>query len=431
MINLSLQNQPCNENPSDCGRNQDEEDAVEYAIAHGVVVVAAAGNDSPHPSNEPVYPASYPGVLSVAASTDQGTVDPVNGGPYLDFSEYGDAANIAAPGINVLSTWYDGNYAVDSGTSMAAPHVAAAAALVMAADPALSGPQVATLLQQTATPLTPGGDPVNGGLLNVGAAVKDAASHQLPATLDGYQLLGSDGGVYSSGVAAARGSMVGSHLQHPVVGGAERSDGLGYWLVASDGGVFTFGDARYYGSTAKVHLAHPITGMVSTSDGKGYWLVANDGGIFAFGDARFYGSTSGTSLADPIVGMTVTPDGKGYWLVASDGAVYAFGDAHAYGSTARLHLAHPIVGMTSTSDGNGYWLVANDGGVFAFGDATFYGSEAGKSLSRPIVGIVTSPYGQGYWLAGAGGQTFAFGSAPYEVPATTKAPSAPIVTITS
>ena len=148
MVNLSLTNEPCSFGPSDCGPDPDSETAVEYAIAHGVVVVSGVGN---YDSSSPVYPASYPGVLSVAAATDQAVVDPPQGGAYLDFSEYGDAANIAAPGIDVLSTWNDGNYAVESGTSMAAPHVSAAAALVMAADPALSGPQVTTLLRQTAS----------------------------------------------------------------------------------------------------------------------------------------------------------------------------------------------------------------------------------------------------------------------------------------
>jgi subtilisin family serine protease len=430
VINLSLQNQPCNENPSDCGPNQDEEQAVDYAIAHGVVVVAAAGNDSQRPSNEPVYPASYPGVLSVAAATDQGAVDPVNGGPYLDFSEYGDAANIAAPGINVLSTWDDGNYAVDSGTSMAAAHVSAAAALVMAADPGLSGPQVATLLRQTASPLTQGSDAIDGGLLNAGAAVKAAASRDLSTTLDGYELVGSDGGVYSSGVVASRTSTASDHVSH-VVGGAERPDGLGYWLVTSNGAVYAFGDAVSYGSATKMQLAHPIVGMTATPDGKGYWLMANDGGIFAFGDARFYGSMAKVNLADPIAGMAATPDAKGYWLVANNGAVYAFGDARFYGPTSKIRFTHPIEGIAATLDGKGYWLVGSDGGVFAFGDATFFGSEAGKPLAHPIVGIDASPYGLGYWLAGATGQVFAFGSAPYEVPSSTKAPSAPIVTIIS
>ena len=166
VINISYTSLPCSAFPDECGPDRDTEAAVQYAIARGVVVVAAAGNsqEGKSPSTEPLYPASYPGVLAVAASTDQGVVNPPNGGPYLDFSEYGDAANIAAPGIDVLSTWYDGNYAVQSGTSEAAPLVSAAAALVLAADPDLTGPQVATLLRQTASPAGSDSDPIDGGI---------------------------------------------------------------------------------------------------------------------------------------------------------------------------------------------------------------------------------------------------------------------------
>jgi len=390
VINMSFASLPCTADPTGCGPNTDEEEAVEYAISHGVVVVAAAGNAQPGqgPSNEPLYPAAYPGVLSVAASTDGGVVDPANGGPALDFSEYGNAANIAAPGIGVLSTWWDGNYAVESGTSFAAPLVAAAAALVLAANPSLSGPEVATLLRQTASTLSPGGTKIDGGLLNVGAAVEAAVSGTLPGALDGYQLVGRDGSVYSSGVAAGEGS-IDLPLSHPIVGAAETPDGLGYWLVSSAGDVFTFGDARSYRSSAK-----------------------------------FYAS-------EPVIGMAATPGGKGYWLVDKNGKVFAYGDAHFYGSATKYHLTKPIVGIAATPDGRGYWLAAADGGVFAFGDATFYRPAMTKHLASPIVGIAASPYGRGYWLAGAGGKIFGFGKAPFEVAATSAHPSAPMVAIVS
>ena len=344
VINLSLTNEPCSAGPSDCGPDPDSETAVEYAIAHGVVVVSAAGNFD---SREPVYPASYPGVLSVAAGTDQALVNPSGGGAYLDFSEYGNAANIAAPGIDVLSTWDDGNYAVESGTSMAAPHVAAAAALVIAADPALSGPQVTTLLRQTASPLGAGSSPIDGGFLNAGAAVQAAASHRLPRALDGYQLIGSNGSVYNSGVDSAQGSLAGDHLVRPVVGGAERFDGLGYWLVASDGGVFAFGDAHFFGSTGKSHLNKPIVAMAATPDGLGYWLVASDGGVFAFGDAHFYGGEAAGKAAATIVGIAPGPYGRGYWLAGPGGQVYDFGSARYEVPLSPGAPSAPIVAISS------------------------------------------------------------------------------------
>ncbi len=432
VINMSFASLPCSVDPTGCGPNIDEEEAVEYAISHGVVVVAAAGNAQPgrSPSSAPLYPAGYPGVLSVAASTDGGAVDPVNGGPALDFSEYGNAANIAAPGIGILSTWWDGNYAVESGTSFAAPLVAAAAALVLAANPSLSGPQVATLLRQTASPLSPGGPKIDGGLLNVGAAVEAAASGLLPRALDGYQLVGRDGSVYSSGVAAGEGSIA-LPLSHPVVGAAESPDGLGYWLVNSTGQVFSFGGSRSYRSNAKFYASEPVVGMAATPDGKGYWLVTQNGRVVAYGNARSYRSNAKFYASEPVVGITVTPDGKGYWLVDKNGKVFAYGDAHFYGSATKYHLTKPIVGIAATPDGHGYWLAAADGGIFAFGDATFYHPAVTTRLATPIVGIAASPYGRGFWLVGAGGKIFPFGKAPFEISATLGHPSAPIVAIVS
>ncbi|HET9692315.1 MAG TPA: S8 family serine peptidase [Acidimicrobiales bacterium] len=394
IINMSLGDPSCNvplppNEAGQCGPDPDTEAAVEYAEAHGVVVVAAAGNDGYSAgSNSPGYPAGYPGVLSVAATDQSGATE--------GYSEWGDAANIAAPGDNVLSTWNTGvggtpstsTYAVLSGTSMAAPHVAAAAALVRAADPGLSAAQVTSLLETTAGPL--GGRAIDGGLLDAGAAVRAAAQAaatgqaSLPA-FAGYRMTGADGAVYPFGADPWFGDLQGTALAKPVVGSAARPDGAGYWLVGSDGGIFSFGDAAFHGSTGNIRLTRPVVGMAATPDGGGYWLVASDGGVFAFGDARFFGSTGAIALTRPVVGMAATPDGGGYWLVASDGGVFAFGDAAFHGSTGAIRLTRPVVAMDATSDGRGYWLVASDGGVFSFGDARFAGSTGGVNLAAPIV----------------------------------------------
>ncbi len=128
-------------------------DAVRYAAEHDVLVVAAAGNE--RMSGNPVsYPAAYPDVLAVAASDiDDRTAAFSSTGPHVD---------ITAPGDDIASTYPDG-YAYLSGTSMAAPVVAAAAALVRAARPDLSAGQVAALLTSTATDLAaPGRDDESG-----------------------------------------------------------------------------------------------------------------------------------------------------------------------------------------------------------------------------------------------------------------------------
>ena len=407
VISMSLANYSCGYNPADCGPDPDEEAAVEYAIAHNVVVVAAAGNDG---LDSPAYPASYPGVLSVAATDDSGVVQ--------SFSQWGSAANIAAPGADIVSTWPTYainnslcvNLCVESGTSMATPQVSAAAALVISRYPALSSSQVVKVLESSARPTT-GGHPIYGGLLDVPAAL--AAGAHPPTSYNGYVMAGSDGSAYSFGSVGAFGSLRGIPLARPVVGTALVPDGRGYWMVASDGGVFTFGDAAFHGSTGGVQLNKPIVGMAPTADGRGYWLVASDGGIFAFGDARFYGSTGGITLNKPVVGMAATPDGRGYWLVASDGGIFAFGDAHFYGSTGGVTLNKPVVGIAATPAGNGYWMVASDGGVFAFGAAGFHGSTGGITLARPVVGLAATPTGNGYWMVASDGGVFNYGDSRF------------------
>ncbi|HWG74431.1 MAG TPA: S8 family serine peptidase [Acidimicrobiales bacterium] len=343
VINLSLSGGVCQEGAGgpvvEClPTDPDMTNAIDFALSHGVVVVAAAGNDGQAGSGTiPEFPAAYPGVLSVAATDNSGAV--------TYFSERGAAANIAAPGLDVLSTWNDGNYALASGTSMSSPTVAAAAALVLAANPSLSGAQVAGILRQSAAPIP--GDPIAGGFLDVGAAVASAVTTPASPLVDGYDLAGADGSVYSFGSAANFGSLAGLQLNRPVVGIAVQPRGVGYRMDASDGGVFAFGDAGFYGSEGGHPLNRPVVGMAATPDGRGYWLVASDGGIFTFGDAGYHGSTGWEHLNRPIVGMAATSDGGGYWLAASDGGIFNFGDAAFHGSAAASPVPAPIVGMGS------------------------------------------------------------------------------------
>ena len=235
-----------------------------------------------------------------------------------------------------------------------------------------------------------------------------------PASSQGTLLAARDGGVFAYGTAPFDGSMVGQHLNAPIVGVATTSDGRGYWLVGSDGGVFGFGDAGFHGSMGGRHLNSPVVGMASTRDGQGYWLVASDGGVFAFGDAGFHGSMGGRHLNSPVVGMAAADNG-GYDLVASDGGVFSFGGATFYGSAGGSRLNAPVTGIAMRADGQGYWLVGSDGGVFTYGDATYAGSVPGQGIvgQPPVVGITSTPTGSGYWLAGANGTVYAYGDATF------------------
>ena len=100
--------------------------AFDAARAAGAVVVAAAGNEGPNDPNAG-FPAGITGVIGVGSIDD----DRAGSGPISYFSSAHAAVDLVAPGYGVLSTIPGGFYFYDSGTSMAAPHVAGVAALLM------------------------------------------------------------------------------------------------------------------------------------------------------------------------------------------------------------------------------------------------------------------------------------------------------------
>ncbi|MDX1699110.1 MAG: S8 family peptidase, partial [Melioribacteraceae bacterium] len=99
--------------------SQAAQDAIDYAVAKGALVVASAGNGN---RTDKFYPASYEGVLSVAGTN---FVDQRAG-----WSNYGTKVDVTSPGVSIYSTWFNDSYAIKQGTSMSAPIVAGLAGLV-------------------------------------------------------------------------------------------------------------------------------------------------------------------------------------------------------------------------------------------------------------------------------------------------------------
>lgn len=133
-------------------------DAVRYAEDQGVLVVAAAGNHwDDDPSRCVAFPARYPEAVAVAALRQAPGVRGVT----LDvtasgFSCRGDEVELAAPGQRVLSTTL-GGYTWGTGTSVATPHAAATAGLILSHIPELTGDGLRQRLANTATDLGPDG----------------------------------------------------------------------------------------------------------------------------------------------------------------------------------------------------------------------------------------------------------------------------------
>jgi YD repeat-containing protein len=154
------------------------EEAMKYAYAKGVVICAAAGNSG---ASGVAYPAAYTQYCLAVAATD-------NNDQRASFSSCGPEVDIAAPGVNIHSTYKDGTYKTASGTSASTPFVSGLAALLLSHDSTLTPGQVEWQIQATCDDVNattyPGGDNYLGaGRINAARAL--GAGSSSPGTVDG------------------------------------------------------------------------------------------------------------------------------------------------------------------------------------------------------------------------------------------------------
>ena len=150
------------------GLNTALEEAIQRSANAGALFVASAGNDGTNNDIFPSYPASLEvsNMITVAATTSDDML--------ASFSNVGArTVHLGAPGVSIYSTLPGGKYGYMSGTSMAAPHVSGAAALVWAAHPEFTAAQVKVRLLESGDPLPSlQGKTVTGRRLNVAKAVQ-------------------------------------------------------------------------------------------------------------------------------------------------------------------------------------------------------------------------------------------------------------------
>jgi subtilisin family serine protease len=149
-------------------RSRALEDVIRKAYENDILFVAAAGNASVNNDRSPHYPSSYnvPNVVSVAALDRNDRL--------ATFSNYGvKSVAIAAPGVDILSTWLGNAYEEKSGTSMATPVVSGVAALIVSENPRMSVDELRSKLLASTDPIVAlKGKTVTGGRINAAKALE-------------------------------------------------------------------------------------------------------------------------------------------------------------------------------------------------------------------------------------------------------------------
>lgn len=151
------------------GYSEALKDAIIAANDAGVLFIASSGNSGMNTDSYPHYPSSYdiPNVISVAATDSNDNL--------AYFSNYGaTTVELGAPGVNTYSTMPGNSYDYKSGTSMAAPHVSGAVALIMAQYPTLTKDEIKMRLLVGVDEISSlDGKTVTGGRLNVNNSLED------------------------------------------------------------------------------------------------------------------------------------------------------------------------------------------------------------------------------------------------------------------
>jgi len=357
------------------GYSQLLKDAIDYAIEHGAVFVAAAGND--HTDQHWHYPSAYPGVIAVGASTARDDI--------VGFSSRGDYLSVAAPGVNVLSCIPRGSaeddgvygtpYAYWGGTSMATPYVSALAALLKQLYPDATPYQIKRLLESTAEDIEEPGYDHSAGYGRIDAA----------------EAVDSDPSVYSDvSFEVHVGEHTGTWAVPAVYVTLSRNDGPNYYAKTDDYGV-----AKFYGvdpDEYEVYIGGPNYRDMNA------WNLRMAEELAVATTVSISGESSITVLLESSFVVNLTADSTGdYTLKLVDG--FTGSEAYNENFTDSVSLSFP-----GTLPGGPYYLMV--GRTATEGSVTFEGTVTINGEEIPVSGTIadgeTETYvdeygGAGYW----------------------------------
>lgn len=310
--------------------DRDERDLFAEFYQQGILAIAASGNTGRRNFG---YPASYQEVVSVAAVDSNRRV--------ASFSTRNSRVDIAAPGVQVTSTWSNGRYASISGTSMACPHVSGVAALLKSFNPDATPAQIAAAMTQTA-------EDSNGSVVD---GRDDSYGHGIVNALSAIQALdggtgggggdgvsgGSGGGSGDDGSSGCSSGQVSFELTIQTDGnGAETTWQLtprGESSIVASGGPLSNNDSFNFQQCLPADGCYVLTIFDSNGDGigtQGGYSVKIDGSVVASGPVagseevvEDLGLACGSCVD---IGVTIQTDRWGYEtshsLQSYDGTVY-------------------------------------------------------------------------------------------------------------
>jgi subtilisin family serine protease len=409
--------------------------AVKQSSDAGVTYAVAAGNSAANACNS--SPSSEPSAITVAA-TDRYDA-------FAYFSNYGSCVDISAPGVSIASDWYSSTTMtrVISGTSMASPHVAGAAALYLSVNPGATPAQVTSALTSNATTgvitglpgLTPNLLLYTGFIANAGpvatitvtpnpatvasgatqqftAIGKDASGNVVPitpawsvvaggGTINGTGLFtaGTVAGTYANTVTASSGSVTGTATVTVTAGP------LASITVTPNPATLAVGATQQFTATGKDASGNvvPITPAWSvvagggSINGTGLFTAATVAGTYTNTVTATSGGVTGTATvtvtAGALASIVVTPNPA--TVVSGAPQQFTATGKDAFGNVVSITPSWSVVAGGGTIDGSGLFTAGTVAGTYTNTVTASSGGVTGTATvtvtAGPLASIVVTP----------------------------------------